>query len=34
VSRQLYQVAQARGHGRDDWTTGIFRTLKALGGGP
>jgi 4-hydroxybutyrate dehydrogenase / sulfolactaldehyde 3-reductase len=32
VSRQLYQVAQARGHGRDDWTTGIFRTLKALGG--
>ena len=32
VSRQLYQVAQARGHGRDDWTTGVFRTLKALGG--
>jgi 4-hydroxybutyrate dehydrogenase / sulfolactaldehyde 3-reductase len=32
VSRQLYQVAQAQGHGRDDWTTGIFRTLKALGG--
>jgi 4-hydroxybutyrate dehydrogenase/sulfolactaldehyde 3-reductase len=31
VSRQLYQVAQAKGHGRDDWTTGIFRTLKALG---
>jgi len=31
VSRQLYQVAQARGHGRDDWTTGIFRTLMALG---
>ena len=31
VSRQLYQVAQARGHGRDDWTTGIFRTLQALG---
>ena len=33
VSRQLYQVAQARGHGRDDWTTGIFRTLQALGRG-
>ena len=33
VGRQLYQVAQARGHGRDDWTTGIYRTLKALGGG-
>ncbi len=33
VSRQLYQVAQARGHGRDDWTTGVFRTLKALGQG-
>ncbi len=32
VSRQLYQVAQARGHGREDWTTGIYRTLKALGG--
>jgi 4-hydroxybutyrate dehydrogenase/sulfolactaldehyde 3-reductase len=31
VSRQLYQVAQARGHGREDWTTGLFRTLKALG---
>ena len=31
VSRQLYQVAQARGHGRDDWTTGIFHTLQALG---
>jgi 4-hydroxybutyrate dehydrogenase/sulfolactaldehyde 3-reductase len=33
VSRQLYQVAQARGHGREDWTTGVFRTLKALGQG-
>lgn len=32
VSRQLYQVAQARGHGRDDWTTAVFRTIKSLGG--
>lgn len=31
VSRQVYQVAQAKGYGRDDWTTAIFRTLKALG---
>jgi 4-hydroxybutyrate dehydrogenase/sulfolactaldehyde 3-reductase len=31
VSRQLYQVAQAQGHGREDWTTGLFRTLKDLG---
>ena len=31
VSRQLYQVAQAQGHGREDWTTGVFRTLRALG---
>ncbi len=30
VSRQLYQVAQAQGHGREDWTTGLFRTLRAL----
>ncbi len=32
VGRQLYQVAQAQGRGRDDWTTGVFRTLKELGG--
>lgn len=31
VSRQFYQVAQAQGHGREDWTTGLFRTLKDLG---
>jgi len=31
LSRQLYHVAQARGHGREDWTTGIFRTMQALG---
>lgn len=32
VGRQVYQVAQAQGRGRDDWTTGIFRTLKTLNG--
>ncbi len=33
LSRQLYHVAQAHGHGREDWTTGIFRTMQALGRG-
>lgn len=33
VTRQLYQTAQAHGHGREDWTTGLFRTMRALGKG-
>lgn len=33
VTRQLYQIAQAHGHGREDWTTGLFRTMRALGKG-
>lgn len=33
VARQLYEVAQAHGHGREDWTTGLFRTMRALGTG-
>jgi 4-hydroxybutyrate dehydrogenase/sulfolactaldehyde 3-reductase len=30
AARQFYAIAQAQGRGRDDWTTGIFRTLKSL----
>ena len=30
ASRELYQIAQARGHGREDWTTGLFRTMRTL----
>lgn len=30
AARQIYAIAQGRGHGREDWTTGAFRTLKAL----
>lgn len=30
AARQVYAIAQAQGHGREDWTTGVFRTLKAL----
>jgi 4-hydroxybutyrate dehydrogenase/sulfolactaldehyde 3-reductase len=30
AARQIYAIAQAQGHGREDWTTGIFRTLRAL----
>lgn len=33
VAREFYQVAQERGHGREDWTTGLFRTMRALGAG-
>ncbi|HRY23120.1 MAG TPA: NAD(P)-binding domain-containing protein [Geminicoccaceae bacterium] len=32
VGKQLYASAQANGHGRSDWTTGMFRTLKKMGG--
>lgn len=32
VGKQLYASAQAQGHGRDDWTTAMFRTLKRMGG--
>jgi 4-hydroxybutyrate dehydrogenase / sulfolactaldehyde 3-reductase len=30
AARQFYAIAQAQGRGRDDWTTGIFRTLRSL----
>ena len=33
VAWELYQVAQAHGHGREDWTTGVFRTMRELGAG-
>jgi 4-hydroxybutyrate dehydrogenase/sulfolactaldehyde 3-reductase len=34
AAKQLYAIAQARGHGREDWTTGIYRTLRELTGCP
>jgi 4-hydroxybutyrate dehydrogenase/sulfolactaldehyde 3-reductase len=30
VAREIYNVASAAGHGSEDWTTGIFRTVKNL----
>ncbi len=30
AARQVYAIAQAQNHGREDWTTGIFRTLRGL----
>lgn len=30
VAREIYNVASAAGHGREDWTTGIYRTVKNL----
>ena len=30
AARQVYAIAQAQKHGREDWTTGIFRTLRGL----
>jgi len=32
AGRQIYAMARAQGRGRDDWTTGIFRTLRSLSG--
>ena len=32
AGRQIYAIARAQGRGREDWTTGIFRTVKALAG--
>lgn len=32
VAHQVYTIASAQGHGREDWTTGIYRTVKALSG--
>ncbi len=32
AGRQIYAMARSQGRGRDDWTTGIFRTVKALAG--
>lgn len=30
AARELYTIASAAGHGREDWTTGIFRAVKEL----
>ncbi len=30
VAREIYNVASAAGHGQEDWTTGIYRTVKDL----
>jgi 4-hydroxybutyrate dehydrogenase/sulfolactaldehyde 3-reductase len=32
AARQIYALARGQGHGRHDWTTGIYRTLRALAG--
>lgn len=34
AARQIYALARARGMGRDDWTTAIYRTVRALAGRP
>ena len=33
AGRAIYNAARARGYGRDDWTTAIFRTVRALAKG-
>lgn len=30
IAREIYNVASAAGHGDEDWTTGIYRTVKEL----
>lgn len=30
AGRSIYSAARAMGHGRSDWTTGIYRTVQAL----
>lgn len=30
VAREIYSIASAAGRGGDDWTTGIYRTVKSL----
>lgn len=30
VAREIYSIASAAGHGTEDWTTGIYRTVKNL----
>lgn len=30
VAQQIYNIASAQGHGAEDWTTGIYRTVKHL----
>lgn len=32
VAREIYTIASAAGHGTEDWTTGIYRTIKDLSG--
>ncbi len=33
VAREIYNIASARGHGGEDWTTGIYRTVKDIAKG-
>lgn len=30
VAREIYNIASAKGHGAEDWSTGIYRTVKGL----
>ena len=30
VAHEMYNLASANGHGQEDWTTGIYRTVKKL----
>ena len=30
VANEMYSLASAHGHGQEDWTTGIYRTVKKL----
>jgi hypothetical protein len=32
AGRHIYAMARTQGRGHDDWTTGIFRTVRALAG--
>jgi 4-hydroxybutyrate dehydrogenase/sulfolactaldehyde 3-reductase len=32
AARQMYAIARSQGRGRDDWTTGIYRTERTLAG--
>lgn len=33
VAREIYNAASAAGRGREDWTTGVYRTVKDLANG-
>ena len=34
AAKEIYNVASASGHGAEDWSTGIYRTVKELSSGP